>query len=182
MMASMSDDIWRDTTPLRAPTLDRPIEPRSRRPVVISVLVSALVLGAVTAPMAWFVATYGCDGGDAAYTRQLAQSDVLDLAPTEATPVGGRDTGCEDDDEMAMASQDYRRGGLTPEQVLSYYDQALTKAGWRPASSPGRPGCWNRHIGQRGVSLFVEQGYEPEVFTIELSSQDKDGGGGWCSE
>ena len=178
----MSEDIWRDTTPLKAPTSDRPLEPRSRRPVVISVLVAALVLGAVAAPMAWFVTTYGCDGGDEAYAQRLAQSDVLDLAPAEATPVGGRDTGCEDDDEVAMASQDYRRGDLTPEQVIWFYDRALTAAGWTPASSAGRPGCWNRQLGQRGVSLFVEQDYDPEVFTVELSSQDKDGGWGWCSE
>ena len=182
-MTPMSDDLWRDTAPLRAPqSAGRVRPPRPWLALWVLAAVAVVVgVASVFGPVVWFAATYGCDSEDTAYAQQLAASEVLDLFPPGAQAVGGRDTCCEDDDEMAMASQDYRRGQLTREEVLAFYEQSLTAAGWLPSTETKTPGCWNRQFGDRGVSLSVDQDSDPDHFTVELSSASRKGGGGWCS-
>lgn len=182
-MKPVSEDPWGDTAPLRAPRAAGSGQ-KTRRWLGLGALVAVvLVVGMVGAlgPVVWFAATYGCDSEDTAYAHQLAASDVLGLSPSGAQPVGGRDTDCEDDDEIAMASQDYLRGQLTRENVLAFYDRSLTAAGWEPSTDAEGPGCWNRQFGDRRVSLSVLQDLAPDRFTVELSSVAREGGGGWCS-
>ncbi len=99
----------------------------------------------------------GCAGAEQRLLPALSSLAILGQAPQTAEPLGGRSSGCEPDDQYVYVAQSYRFTGARTD-VLAFYDQQATQAGWRrPAAGPSatndRSLCYVGSVG--GATAFT---------------------------
>ncbi|MGL5911646.1 MAG: hypothetical protein ACRCZP_16720, partial [Phycicoccus sp.] len=136
----------------------------------------------------WFVAFYGCRWHDYALANDLAASGWLRLAPPGTEPSGPPSADCEDDDDIAMGTQEHLRRVVDMASVLEFYRRELPERGWAPAPGLGLAGapassdssaCWTSVVDGRQVHLAIHAESEPGRYQVQLSAR-VDGSGGWC--
>ncbi|MGW5681710.1 hypothetical protein [Nonomuraea sp. NPDC003754] len=156
-------------------------------------IVAVLVVGcAAVAGAFWilevvanrFFFPYRCTEEDKRVASSLVRLGVLDVRPDAAEPYGGRRGGCDDDDRLAYAEQDYRLPGSRA-GVLPFYREAAGKGGWeRVAGEEDAAGlCFRKSVQGRVVylSVWVADG-APEKdgadYVVQVSSAPS--GGSLC--
>jgi hypothetical protein len=154
--------------------------------LTIAVLVVACAwVGALIAPAAFFVLTYGCNADDDRLGTSLATLGIFNARPANATPQGERSSSCENDDRITTVGQTYRPSGPRAD-VLSFYRDIAIKDGWVPPSEDDGEDvdCFIKSIDGRDVELSVGfvsatgEKYGDDYEVLVSSSMD---GGGWCS-
>jgi hypothetical protein len=99
----------------------------------------------------------GCAGAEERLVPALSSLAILGQAPAGAEPLGGRSSGCEADDLHVYVGQNYRFTGARGD-VLSFYDQQATQAGWQrartnPTVTTDRSLCYTGSVG--GATAFA---------------------------
>ncbi|MGL5911183.1 MAG: hypothetical protein ACRCZP_14365, partial [Phycicoccus sp.] len=103
--------------------------PMSRRWVAVIVSVGIVCAAMLASPVVWLVLFYGCRGVDYALADDLAASEWLRLAPPGTEPSGPSSADCEDDDDIAMGTQEHLRRAVDMSTVLEFYRRELTERG-----------------------------------------------------
>ncbi|WP_440072017.1 hypothetical protein [Streptosporangium sp. OZ121] len=148
----------------------------------IAVLVAACVWGgALVAPIAFVVLNYGCDADD---DRLVDSLGILDVRPASATPYGGRDSSCEEDDRITTVWQTYRSSGPRAD-VLPFYRDIALKNGWRPSPEDDGEGvyCFTKSVEGRNVELsvgFVDETGKGYGDDYEVLMSTSAAGLSWC--
>ncbi|MGL5818937.1 MAG: hypothetical protein ACRCYR_15315 [Phycicoccus sp.] len=168
---------WQDPNPYGSgPTWSGPTP---RRWVAVIVAAVVVLTAPLTIPVIWLVAFYGCRGDDYALADDLAASGWLRLAPPGTELRGSPSADCEDDDEIAMGTQEHLRRAVDMAAVLEFYRNELPERGWTPASSDYSATCWTSTVDGRAVDLEVVEDSGPGRYWVQLSAR-VDGSGGWC--
>jgi len=144
-----------------------PIRRMKPRPhtTLVSVLLTLLVLAV------------GCGGGTQADDQPAAVDGSL--APGQFEAIPKPDAAQPFDDPVAGADstiQSFRVTGLTPPQVLSFYDIQMPRAGWEPATPPSQVGAeewrgeWTRQneILQVSATPDTDDGDDDVVSQLDL--------------
>ncbi|GHE38012.1 hypothetical protein GCM10017673_45610 [Streptosporangium violaceochromogenes] len=151
---------------------------RSTGAVLTAVCVG--VGAAVVVPVALSAPIPECTAGDDRLAASPAALGILDAHPADATPQGGRGSGCDGFSGTVIVGQSYYTSALVAD-VFSFYRGAAIMDGWKPGPADEGEGvsCFTRSVGGREVRLsvgFLETGKKDgDDYDVNVSSS-VDGG------